>query len=388
MKRGRVLNLAVPIMASGFVGQIVGLSTRIGIGYEAIEIGLSASAILVLTAAFSFVPIFLTMFVGRFTDRNGSGRVILAGACILFVGAALPALLPPSIPVFLLAMTCLGVGQTFQIASLQAEISLTGRVRHRDRMIGWFMVWQSTGQVMAPLLLTAASFLQFPVPHVAMMWVAMAFAVGQVALALQIRRFSKIPVQNDMPLPLGEIVGTPGLAWLAVSGSLCVATQEMTYVFMPLVATERGIDPALVGIMLGAFSFTQLVARAVYPGAAARWGRERLMAASLLITAAIFAGFALPMPAMIMALFLAAAGLSLGFAVTCSVSLTMQLAPARAKGTALSLRLAVNRTGQFAMPLVSAVATPWLGTGGVFLTCGLVIGLCLPFLPTALRTGR
>ena len=94
------------------------------------------------------------------------------------------------------------------------------------------------------------------------------------------------------------------------------------------------------------------------------------------------------MPPLLMTVLLAAAGLSLGFAVTCSVALTMQLAPQRAKGTTMSLRLAVNRAGQFAMPLVAALTTPWLGVGGVFLTCGLVIGLCAPFLPAALRDNR
>ncbi len=388
MKRGRVLRFALPIMASGFVGQVVGLSTRIGIGYGAIDIGLSASAVLVLTAAFAFVPIFLTMFIGRFTDRNGAGRVIFSGSLILFVGAALPALLPPSVAVFLLSMTLLGVGQTFQIAALQAEISLTGRPRQRDKMIGWFMVWQSMGQVTAPLLLTAASYLLFPMPHVALLWASLVLAVAQVAFAMQIGRHTKIPPPQDAPVPFRQIVTTPGLAWLAVSGSLCVAAQEMTYVFMPLVATERGIDPALVGIMLGGFSFTQLLARAFYSGVTARLGRERLMVLALLATAAIFGGFALPGPSGLLGVLLAAAGFSLGFAVTSSVSLTMQLAPARAKGTALSLRLAVNRTGQFAMPLVSALTTPWLGPAGVFLTCALVIGLCLPFRPVALRPSR
>jgi len=388
VRRGKVLRLALPIMASGFVGQVVGLSTRIGIGYGAIDIGLSASTILVLTAAFSFVPIFLTTLVGRFTDREGAGGVILAGACILFVGAALPALLPPSVTVFVLSMTFLGIGQTFQIAAIQAEISRTGRPRHRDKMIGWFMVWQSTGQVTAPLLLTAASYLQFPAPYVALLWVSFALAALQVFMAFQIGRFSKTPRLQEQPMPLRQIITTPGLAWLAIAGSLCVATQEMTYVFMPLVATERGIDPGLLGIMLGAFSFTQLLARAIYPTAAARVGRKRLMAAALLATAAIFAGFAAPIPAFVMALLLATAGLSLGFAVTCSVSLTMHLAPVQAKGTALSLRLAVNRTGQFAMPLVAALTTPWLGAGGVFLTCGVVIGLCLPFLPDSIKSCR
>ena len=247
VKRGRVLRLAVPIMASGFTGQLVGLSTRIGIGYEAIEIGLSASVILVLTAAFSFVPIFLTMHIGRYTDRNGAGRVILAGAWVICVGAALPVLLPASLPSLLLSMTCLGVGQTFQIAALQAEISLTGRARQRDRMIGWFMVWQSTGQVMAPLVLTAASVLGLATPHAALLWGALGLSTLQVALAVQIGRCARTPTWQKCPVPFLDIVKTPGLVWLAVAGSLCVATQEMTYVFMPQVAAERAIDPALVG---------------------------------------------------------------------------------------------------------------------------------------------
>ncbi|MEO9778050.1 MAG: MFS transporter [Sedimentitalea sp.] len=388
MKRGRVLKLAIPILASGFTGQIVGLSSRIAIGYEAIEIGLSATMVLVLTATFSFLPIFLTLQIGRFTDRNGAGPVVMAGACSLFLGAALPLILAPSLGIFLLAMSLLGIGQTFQIAALQAEISLIGRGRQRDSMIGGFMVYQSLGQVLAPLLLTAASFFLVPKPHVVLLPAAVIIGLLQLVLAVQISRHARQPTTQAAPVPIGEIVSTSGIVWLAVSGSLCVATQEMTYMFLPIVATERSIDPAFVGIMLGAFSIMQLLARAVYARVSGAMGRERLMTRSLLVSAAIFCSFAIPMGANLMAVLLAFAGLSLGFAVTCSVSLTMQLAPVRAKGTTLSLRLAVNRTGQFAMPLVSALATPWFGVGGVFLTCGVVIGICAPFLPAGLRNRR
>lgn len=388
MKRGKVLKLAIPILASGFVGQIVGLSTRIAIGYEAISIGLSACAVLILTATFSFLPIFLTLHIGRFTDQNGAGTVIFAGACALFIGAALPLLFPPSLEIFLLAMTFLGVGQTLQIAALQAEISLIGRGHQRDSMIGGFMVYQSLGQVIAPLILTAASFLLVPKPHIVLLPVAMIMGVLQILLAIQISRVARKPLVQEQPVPISDIVTTPGIVWLAVSGSLCVATQEMTYMFLPTVATERAIDPAFVGIMLGAFSMTQLLARAVYARVSNAMGRARLMKISLLVSAGIFCSFAIPTSADLMSVLLAFAGLSLGFAVTCSVSLTMHLAPIRAKGTTLSLRLAVNRTCQFAMPLVSALVTPWLGVGGVFLTCGLVIGVCAPFLPAGIRNER
>ncbi|MFV0493423.1 MAG: MFS transporter [Pseudorhodobacter sp.] len=384
-KRGRVVKLAIPVLASGFFGQIIGLSTRIAISYEAVAMGLQPFAVLALSSVFSFLPIFMAMHVGRFNDRNGSGPGVMIGAIILLLGVALPVFLSGSVAMLVLSMACLGVGQTLQIAALQAEISQIGRARLRDRMIGGFMLYQSLGQVLAPLMLTTAGLFHSGTPHVVLFRIALGTALVQLALAAPIRRIARHPGRREQPVPFRTIISTQGLVWLAVSGSLCVATQEIAYVFTPIIGTERNIEPAFVGIMLGTFAITQLIARAAYSHAARILGRERLMAASLAVSAITFTIFALPLPPLAMTGLLAIAGLSLGFAVTCSVSLTMQLAPARARATTLSLRLAVNRIGQFALPLVSGSTTALLGVGGVFLTSGLVIAFCLPLLPATLR---
>lgn len=66
-------------------------------------------------------------------------------------------------------------------------------------------------------------------------------------------------------------------------------------------------------------------------------------------------------------------GFGLGLAVTVCFSNVIDLAPAQARGTALTLRLTGNRIGQFAIPFCGAVLAGFSGVGGVFLVVAALL---------------
>ena len=68
-----------------------------------------------------------------------------------------------------------------------------------------------------------------------------------------------------------------------------------------------------------------------------------------------------------------ATGLGLGIALTCSVALTMEIAPPRARGTALSIRMTAIRLAQFVLPLGAGLVVAPMGAGGIFALSGIAI---------------
>lgn len=385
---GLVFRLAVPTFVVGFTGQVASLVARIAVSYQAVAIGMSPSAVLVLSSSFALLPIFLAVWLGRYTDRKGAGPVVLCGSALMLLGAILPLAVSASVAALAIAMAAMGVGQTLQIAALQSEISQVQRPRQRDRMIGSFMVYQSLGQIAAPALLSLVDAQLGGVLHTNLLVVAALICLVQLGASLPILQSARRPTPSDVAMPLAAIIRTPGLAWLAVAGSLCVAAQDVLYVYTPVMASEREIAPTGVGIALGAFAVTQMLARVVYARLAQIFRRIVLMIVGLLATCACLAGVSFAGGVVSLTLCLGATGLALGLGVTSAVSLTMQNAPVSAKATTLSLRLAVNRAAQFAVPLMGGAVAPWLGTGAVFLALGAMIGGSLLAVPRSLQGQR
>ena len=92
---------------------------RIGASYEALDLGLSATALGVISAAYAFLPMLLAVKVGRFIDRAGAtagaplgaGLIALCGLCLWQI--------PPSLASLIAFTAILGCAQIFCLASLE-----------------------------------------------------------------------------------------------------------------------------------------------------------------------------------------------------------------------------------------------------------------------------
>jgi MFS family permease len=202
--------------------------------------------------------------------------------------------------------------------------------------------------------------------------VAAALAAFGAVTSVLLYRNAAPPRPVETPASLRSIAGVPGLAWVIVSGSLCVAVQDLTLIYLPLVGEARSIPPAVVGTLLMLFAVAQMRSRPFYAPAAARFGPTILLWGAVLGTGLSTTVLALPVGAVVLAVALAVSGFCLGFAITASVALTMRLAPPGARSTSLGRRLAMNRAGQFAISLFAGlIATAQ--AGAVFLLLGLAV---------------
>ncbi|GEM_PF-1186697 len=382
-RRRLVARLAYPILAVGLLAQIVIPVARIATSYKSAEMGFSALEILLLSSTFSLLPIGVVIWIGRYNDRYGARRSVLLGALML-LGASLMLLFAEASWATLLGATAvLGLGMTLQLAGIQAEIGAFRHDRHRLGMTQGLMVWQAIGQVVAPLLLSLVSVVSADadVARSLLVW-AVGLSVVSVLFSVSIFAYAAVPRGAAPPkVPLATILRVPGLFWICVAGSLCVAVQDAMLILMPILGLERGIPAATVGIMLSVFAVGQIVARGLYRTVMARLGNLVLMVLAVVITGIGTALLAIPMPEAIASIALLVVGMGVGFSTGSSISLTMQLAPRGAISTSLSIRLAMNRTGQFGVLLVAGLAAASLGTGGVLLLLGASVGGYAMFAP-------
>lgn len=357
--------IVLPVMAAGLLVQATVPLARVLSTYAALGLGHGPWVAGLLTAAFAILPIFLTVLLGRHNDRGGAGTSLVTGAAAILSGCMVLWALPPSLPSLLVATALLGIGQTLILASTQLLISRSSSREHRDAMLGNYMVAVSLGQGLGPMLLGTGGGFILPV-------IGAAALAGTVILLLRVRPARRVR-PPDVEIPLSRIAATQRLPWLIVLGSICVASQDLILAFLPVLGEERGIAPAVIGVLLGLRAAGAMVSRMFFSRLVRRFGRMPVAVASSLAGGTGMMALGLPLPVWGLAAALALAGFGLGLALTSTVALTLVIAPPAARGTALSLRLTANRIAQFSIPLLAGLVANPLGAAGVLALAGMVL---------------
>jgi MFS family permease len=363
--------IILPLLLSGLLLQAVVPMVRILTSYRALDEGYGPGMIGLLSAAFSLLPVLLTVTLGRMNDRGGLGKVILVGAFGTLAACLVFWLGPVSLGTLFLASTLLGIGQTAVLAGLQVATMHASTRAHRDAVLGNYMVAVSLGQAIGPMIVGFGQYLGD---------VSAVPVLGAVLLvlttALVARNLPRPRATGDAPVArLKDIAATRGLWWIVVFGSLCVTAQDLLLAFLPVYGVERGLTPATVGLLLTARAIAAMVARLLFGKAVRRLGQMRLALLSAALGGGAMLVMVFPLPVLALGAVMVTIGLGLGIALTCSVSLTMEIAPPRARGTALSIRMTAIRLAQFALPLGAGLVVAPLGAGGTFALSGVAI-LC------------
>lgn len=377
------------LLAAAFLIQFTVPLLRVATTYRALDIALDPAWAGVLAAAFATLPIFLVVWFGRLTDRHGVKPTMLAGAGIILVAALLLWILPPSLPGLIGSIAVLGVGQTLHYSGLQMVVPLVSTRPYRDAILGNYLLATSLGDALAPLMIgTSGSDRPGAIAgHLYGIGVATA-ALLCVTVAVLATRLNRHKAASVGLLPLGRIIGTPGMLAILIAGSLCATAQDLMITYVPVLGLERGIAAGTVGMMLTSISLSSVASRASYGLLSRRLGRYRLALFATCLAAIGLLLVALPLPQQASWLGLPMIGFGLGSAGTATLAILLFIAPRGARGTAMSMRQMGNRLGLFALPFgIGAVALLAGSTGTFLVLSALLAGASLLTARSERRSG-
>jgi MFS family permease len=374
--------LLVPLLANAvMVHTVVGI-IRVTTSYRTIELDLSILWLGVISAGFAILPVFSAVALGRYIDRGNDSRAAWIGAGLILISAAGFWAWPLS-GLHLLAFTVLlGFGHMFCMASHQMLAVRCANLRGREATFGHYMVAVSTGQGLGPFIVGWLGG-SATVPSTGYL-----FGIGLVAAVLfQAVAFTLRPappaLARDAANPVvavGTLVRLPGMLAVIAASVVTVTSLDLLVVYLPLIGAERHVDANDIGLLLATRSVAALVARAFYARLMVLLGRLWLTLLSIFVAAAAFVVLAIPsLPWMYLAI--VAIGLGLGIGSTTTMSGIVDLAPAQARGTALSLRITGNRVGQVLVPFLASLIAAATGMAGIL----LVIAFTLAASGTAVR---
>jgi MFS family permease len=366
------------VIAHSLLVQVIMFSVRPTLSYAALENGMPAASLGLLSAAYAAPGILLAIPTGRLTDRFGERTIVLTGGVLILAAVSIAAVARDSVGLIVLVTVLLGIGQLISVVGDQAILAnktLTGR---RDDIFGRYAFSIALGQAIGAGLLSinaAAS----STPDIALQFaIAIGISIGLVVAAAFMRSSAKHvhPVDAQPRLGVRALIRRPGVARAILASALVVTAMEISIVYFPAIGYERGYPAAAVSAMLVARALASMTSRLGLGWQVRLFGRRRLMVGSVASSALLLAAIALPVDAVWVILLCALFGFVNGVSQPLTLSWLSEIAPPGKRATVMSLRVATNRFAQSAVPVgLGAFGALVGGASGVILATAGLLGL-------------
>ncbi|MFD3628239.1 MFS transporter [Streptomyces sp. NPDC058698] len=371
--RGWLLRLVV---AFAFVQGAVSMA-RPAVSYRALALGADETAVGVVAGAYALLPLFAAVPLGRYTDGGRCAPLLPAGVVLVSGGCALSGI-AGSLWTMALWSGVMGLGHLCFVIGAQSLVARRSAPHEQDRDFGHFTIGASLGQLVGPI--AAGALIGADMARTSGLALLVAGAGGAVALTSLwrveqpvSRTSGRSRTEQGERVPVLGILRARGVpSGILVSVAVLSATDILT-AYLPVVGEHRGIDPAVIGLLLSLRAAATIACRLVLTPLLRLFGRTALLTVSCLLAGLLCAGVALPVPAWALAAILAALGFCLGVGQPLSMTTVVRAAPAGARSTALALRLTGNRMGQVAAPAAAGLIAGVVGVAAPFVLLGTLL---------------
>lgn len=349
----------------------------------ALKAGHSALAVGVLLALFSLTQVFLALPAGRFADRHGLRRPISLGVIAATVGALLPVVWPHFAMLCTTALLMGGASGAASIALQRHVGRLASDTTELKSLFSWLALGPAIsnflGPVMAGLLIDYAGVWLGGKPADARGF-QMAF-LGMALLPfiawLLVRQTPELPnvaPGNTARQPqVWDLLRNPQMRRLLMVNWLLSSCWDVHTFVVPVLGHERGFSASVIGAILGSFAVAAALVRLAIPLLASRLQEWKVVTASMLVTATVFAIYPLMPTPVTMGVCSVILGLALGAVQPMILSTLHQITPHALHGQALGLRLMITNLSSVLMPMLFGTAGVAAGVSVVFWTMGSMV---------------
>ena len=341
------------------------------ITYRAIENGASGFEIGLIASIYALLPLIVAVPMGRWVGRLGEVPLLIAGS-VSFILLGMSFAFLNDVIAIAVATAVAGVAHLANVAASQAMVASRSPVKLQEHNFGYFSFSTSLGHTLGPIIggFIAGSSGVLPESSTS------AFVFAAILAALSLIPFliyrglhkvkSKAEREAAGSIKARAVMRRPGIK-PAIWTSLAVAsTNDVLVVILPLVGTEYGISPVVIGAILSIRSGAAMISRFFLGRSTARFGSARVMNYSIFISSILLFASVYATSALALGAAMAVIGFLLGMGQPLTMSIVSKKTPIAERAMAISIRLFGNRFGQFLVPLgAGALAAPF-GSGAVF----------------------
>ena len=348
------------------------------ITYRALENGATGYQIGLIASIYALVPLVVAVQMGRWVGRIGEVPLLLAG-CFSFIVLGISFAFLNNIIAIAAATALAGIAHLSNVAASQAMVASRSPHELQDQNFGYFSFSTSMGHTFGPMLggIIAGSSGVLPRSSTSAFVFASILAFLALVPFFLFKSVKEVRSQEERDaagsIKARDVIKRPGIK-PAIWTSLAVAsTNDVLVVILPLIGTELGISPVVIGAILSIRSAAAMVSRFSLGRLTKRFGSSSVMNFSIGISALFLFASVYATTALTLGIVMAIVGFLLGIGQPLTMSIVSKKTPIEERAMAISIRLFGNRLGQFLVPLgAGALAAPF-GAGAVFVGLAALI---------------
>lgn len=348
------------------------------ITYRALENGATTYEIGLIAAVYALVPLLFAVSMGRWVGRFGEVPLLFLGSASFIVLGVSFAIMNDVLTIAA-ATAVAGVAHLSNVAASQAMVANRSADALQDHNFGYFSFATSLGHTFGPMFggLIAGSSGVLPKSSTSAFIFASILALFALVPLLLLRglRLNRSQAERELAgsIRARDVISRPGIKPAIWTSLAVAATNDVLIVILPLVGTENGISPVVIGLILSIRSAAAMVSRFFLGTLTERFGTTRVMnysigISSIFLLITLFVDSALPL-----GFLMALVGFALGIGQPLTMSIVSKKSPIEERSMAISIRLFGNRLGQFLVPIGAGVIAAPFGSSAVFLGLSALI---------------
>lgn len=326
-----------------------------------------------LVSIYAVTPMLTALYVGKWLDRFGAKRMLLVGSSLMVFAVSIP-VLHVGLSSLFVAQMFLGFSQIFIVVSIQKTVgNLAGS---RDKLIATLSFVGSAGGLTGPLL-TGFSY------DILGVEAAFMVVIGLVSVAwflIILLRKNCCPITGLSETPKKEstwcLFKNKNLRNALLISGMVLYSKELFSAYFPIFASEQGISPSMIGLILSMMAGASMMVRIVQHHLVNKFGRNHILLLTMIMSGVSYSlipFFYEPTPLILLSLVL---GAGLGLGQPLSLVFALNSSPQGRQGEVLGLRITINRGAQFFAPLLFGAVGTVAGISPIFWVSGgfLLIG--------------
>lgn len=347
----------IPLILMMVLVHLTYAGCRFGLQLYAISMQASPAAVGVIMSLLALVPMFLSVHIGRLTDRIGPVKPALVAIIGVSTAALLPAIFQ-NLPVLFLTSALIGPSFIVAHISVNNAVGHTAAPENRTQAFSHLALGFSFASMMGPVV---AGFAIDWFGHVATFCILAAFSCCALFVWTVVRARMPAPArQTSAPqkVRMMDLLRLPELrAVFIVSGMISMGWDLFNFM-VPLHGARLQLSASTIGTIMGCMGIATFAVRAAMPAIARRFSEWHALTGSTVITALVYFLFPLfdQVPVLMLLAFIL--GLGLGSAQPMVMTLLHAVSPPGRAGESVGVRTMVMNASSTIMPLL-------IGTLGV-----------------------
>lgn len=321
----------------------------------------------IVAASLAFLPMFLALPLGSWTDRWGVRLMIVVGS-ILSGLAYLMLWGVPNIVAIVASQLTAGVANLLIVLGAQSYVASLGRGIAAERNFSIYTIFASIGQILGPFaggLLV--STLGFGGSFLSASSLSAMTLIAAIVLLPSTRHDRQRSDGGTLPRRALGYLRRPATRLAIIASCLMSVPEILRTSFLPIYLGEVvKLDPAYLGYILSLFSVAGLVAKSVLPRIVMRFGRQVMLFTISIMCAVALATVPLSASVVVVSTLTITMGITFGLGRPLSMAMAANSADTADIGLVVGLRLSGNRIADFFLPLAFGAAASIGGIAASF----------------------